>query len=87
MRRLPTRSWRRSFTRRALARRAAGYPPETREGGSVADPYVDKIDEWIEGSSVRLSDATSGKGVVRPWEAKETIRSRAFYVAARKEIS
>ena len=37
--------------RRALARRAAGYPPETRERGSVADPYLDKIDEWIERSS------------------------------------
>ena len=37
--------------KRALARRAAGYPPETRERGSVADPYLDKIDEWIERSS------------------------------------
>ena len=37
--------------KRALARRAAGYPPETRERGSAADPYLDKIDEWIERSS------------------------------------
>jgi transposase len=37
--------------KRALARRAAGYPPETRERGSKAGPYVDKIDEWIERSS------------------------------------
>ncbi len=31
-----------------------------------------------EGGSVGLQDATSGKGVVPPWEAEETIRSRAF---------
>ena len=48
--------------KRALARRAAGYPPETRERGSVADPYLDKIDEWIERSSgLALAEITRGR--------------------------
>ena len=68
--------------KRALARRAAGYPPETRERGSVADPYLDKIDEWIERSSGLLGpgvreDRGVGVGRCRCEVPPPTVRKEA----------
>ena len=66
--------------KRALARRAAGYPPETRERGSVADPYLDKIDEWIERSSglVRADVVLLAQDALERCWAAETERHRAL---------